>query len=231
MAHPLSDAPPESATTRRRLELCPEDTERLVEALAQRDEEMCRRLLEETYGGMMRIAMACVRSRSVAEEVVQEAWVAMFRGLNGFQGRSTVRTWLFSILIRRARSVGQRERRTEPVSQLVDSSSDMGEDPTERFFHAQGHPEAGSWAMPPLRWKASPESIALRQERSRLVLTAIDALPEMQRLVVYLRDVEGWETREIANHLDRTRNWVRVVLHRGRFKVRAVVEKELGIKE
>ncbi len=229
MAQPLSGAAPAARSGARRRRI--ENTPRLVEALARRDEEACRRFLDETYGAMVRIARVYVRSRAVAEEVVQESWVAMLRGLDRFEGRSTVRTWLFSILIRRARSVGTRERRTEPVSQLIDPFADMGDDASDRFFHEQGHSEAGSWAMPPARWKRSPENIVLDRETNRLVLGAIDALPEMQRLVVFLRDVEGWETGEIARRLDRTRNWVRVVLHRGRFKVRATVEKELGIKE
>lgn len=231
MAHPLSDSGSSAVRTVAHRARRAEDTDRLVEALARRDEEVSRRFLEETWGAMVRIAQAYVPSRTVAEEVVQEAWVAMLRGLDRFERRSTVRSWLFSILIRRARTVGQRERRAEPVSQLVDPDAEMGDDASDRFFHGEGHPQEGSWAVPPLRWRRNPENIVLDQEVGQLVLRAIDDLPEMQRLVVFLRDVEGWETREIARRLDRTRNWVRVVLHRGRFKVRAVVEERLGIKE
>jgi RNA polymerase sigma-70 factor (ECF subfamily) len=227
MAHPLRD-PKGSPRSEPGAD---EDTTRLVEALVRRDEDACRRFLDETRGTMIRIARAYVGSREIAEEVVQESWVAMLRGIESFEGRSSVRTWLFSILIRRARSVGERERRTEAVSQLIDPGSGAGADPTERFFHGAGHPDAGSWALPPSRWRRSPENIVLDREVRELVTRAIDELPDMQRLVVLLRDVEGWKTAEIARQLDRTSNWVRVVLHRGRFKVRAVVQERLGSQE
>ena len=186
---------------------------------------------DASRGREVGVARIYVGRRAIAEEVVQEAWVAMFRGLDKFEGRSSLKTWLFSILVRRARSVGVHERRSEPVSQLVGFCDDQAGDSAERFFHGEGHPDVGAWAMPPLRWRRSPESVVLGQEVRLLVEEAIDALPEMQRLVVFLSDVEGWEAGEIARHLERTRNWVRVVLHRGRFKVRAAIEEQLGVRE
>ena len=228
---PLNDAPakprrrpPKRASQR-------QEEGRLVEALRRRDDEVCRRLIGRHHAAMVRVARTYVASEAVAEEVAQEAWVAMFRGLDSFQARSSLKTWLFSILIRRARSVGALEWRTEAVSQLVSEDEDESDDPTETFFYGEAHPEAGSWALPPLRWRRSPEASALDAEATSLVEEAIARLPEVQRVVVTLRDVEGWKTAEIAQLLERTPNWVRVTLHRGRFKVRSEVEKKLGVKE
>lgn len=230
MAQPLNDSgskarrrPPKAASGR--------EDRRLLEAFRGRDEEACRAFLLANYGAMVRVARGYVGSRAVAEEVVQEAWVAMFRGLETFEGRSSLRTWLFGILIQRARAIGVRERRSAAVSQLVDDHADDSADPTERFFHGEGRPDAGSWAMPPARWRHDPEAEALGAEMRSWLSEAINGLPEMQRLVVGLRDVEGWNTAEIARVLEKTRNWVRVTLHRGRFRVRAAIEKKQQAQE
>lgn len=207
------------------------DERRLLEGLRRRDEDICRTLIQAHHETMVRIARGYVGSRAVAEEVAQEAWVAMFRGLAGFEGRSSLRSWLFSILIHRARTVGARERRSQAVSQLVLETEAETEDPVEALFYREDHSRAGSWALPPQRWRIDPQDRALNAETKAWLSAAIAALPDMQRLVVTLRDVEGWDTSEVALALGRTSNWVRVTLHRARFKVRLAIGAKLGIED
>lgn len=210
---------------------CDMEEHELLAAVAARDEEACNHLIWLHHDGMVRLARGFVRSRELAEEVVQETWMAAFRGLREFEGRSSFKTWLFGILIRQARAAGAREHRTAPFSQLVRSPSEEECDPMEAFFHDEGHPDAGGWAVPPQRWRRNPEDMALDAEMRRVVEEAIVELPEAQGVVVTLRDGEGWETEEVATLLDRTPNWVRVTLHRGRAKVRLAVVDRLGARE
>ena len=227
---PLRDAVPDA---RRREADDPglDEERRLLEGLRRRDERIYRVFIRTHHEAMVRVAQTYVGSRAVAEEVAQETWAAMFRGLAGFEGRSTVRSWLFSILVRRARTVGARERRTAPFSQLIEETDHGAEDAFEGFFHPDGHAQAGSWAVPPRPWRNDPEAHLLNSETRTWLARAIEELPETQRLVMTLRDVEGWKTSEVAIALDRTSNWVRVTLHRARFKVRSRLEVQLGVKE
>lgn len=203
----------------------------LIHAIGVRDEEACRALIRRHHAEMVRVARGFVRSRAVAEEVVQETWVAMLQGLAEFQGRSSLKTWLFGILIRRARAAGVRERRTAALSQLRRTSKDEECDPMDAFFHPEDHPDAGGWALPPQRWRHNPEDAALASELQRTVSRAVRDLPEAQQVVVRLRDREGWETGEIAALLGRTPNWVRVNLHRARLKIRLALAARLGAEE
>lgn len=200
----------------------------LLRAVACRDEEACRELICLHHDSMVRLARGLVRTHTLAEEVVQETWMAMLQGLPTFEGRSSLKTWLFGILIRQARAMSIRERRTAAFSQLAGSSSEDECDPMESFFHDEGHPDAGAWAMPPQRWQRNPEDAALEAELHRVVGEAIRNLPEAQRVVVVLRDGEGWETDEVAALLDKTANWVRVNLHRARVKIRLAIARRLG---
>ena len=210
---------------------CEMEESELLAAVAVRDEAACNYLIWLHHDSMVRLARGFVRSRELAEEVVQETWMAAFQSLREFEGRSSFKTWLFGILIRQARVARMRDRRTAAFSQLV-GSRDEGEcDPMEAFFHHEGHPEAGGWAVPPQRWLRNPEDMALDAEMRRVVEEAIVRLPEAQGVVVTLRDGEGWETEEVAALLDRTPNWVRVNLHRGRAKIRLAVVERLGARE
>ena len=188
-------------------------------------------MMQAHHETMVRVARGYVTSHAVAEEVAQEAWVAMFRGLAAFEGRSSLRSWLFSILVRRARTVGAREHRSAAISQLVFDGEGDRDELVESFFHSDGRPHAGSWATPPRRWRRDPEDDALDAETRSCLREAVEALPDLHRLVFTLRDVEGWDTCEIAEAFGRTSNWVRVTLHRARFKIRLAFEAKLGIQE
>lgn len=207
---------------------CERPEEELLQALAARDEEACRALIREHHATMVRVARGFVRTEAVAEEVAQETWVAMLQGLPDFRGQASLKTWLFGILIRRARAAGARENRSAALSQLTKQAGSSDCDPMDAFFHGAEHPENGSWAVPPQRWRRNPEDAALEGELLRTVGRVVRRLPEAQRIIVCLRDGEGWEAAEIAALLDRTPNWVRVNLHRARVKIRLAVIERLG---
>jgi RNA polymerase sigma-70 factor (ECF subfamily) len=182
-------------------------------------------MLVEMYGPLMlRIAMNYVRSRAVAEDVVQEAWLGVLNGIDRFEGRSSLKTWILRILVNRARTRGEREARTVPLSSLAAADGEEAVDP-ERFFGSD-HPRLpGAWASPPEPW---PEEALLAQETIEQVRAAIDKLPPRQQEVILLRDVEGWEPEEVAEALGISDGNERVLLHRARSKVRAEVERYLA---
>lgn len=165
---------------------------------------------------MLALAAGYVPSRAVAEEVVQDAWVGVLRGLSGFQGRSSVRTWLFRILVNRAKTAGARERRTvavEDIGPVVDQSR-FGQD--------------GSWIAPPEQWAEQAVDRLAAATMAARIRAAIPALPARQRMVVTLRDVEGLSSEEVCSVLDLSVANQRVLLHRGRSKLRQVLEAEFG---
>jgi RNA polymerase sigma-70 factor (ECF subfamily) len=207
--------------------LAPDEIEQLA-ALRAGDERAFATLVEQHNGAMVRLASAYVPSRAIAEEVAQEAWLAVLDGLERFEGRSSLKTWMFRILTHKALTRGTREHRTVPFSSLFDPATDEGEpavDP-ERFFSA--HPgQPGHWSEPPRRWEGAPEERLLSRETLARLGTAIEALPPSQREVIVLRDVEGWTSREVCNVLDITETNQRVLLHRARSKVRRALEDYL----
>ena len=174
---------------------------------------------------MVRVAETYVPSRAVAEEVVQDTWIAVMRGIGGFEGRSSLKTWIFRILANQARSRGERERRSIPMSSLVGELGDEASVPPERFT---GPPGRGMWAQPPERWTDQPESRLLSDATFALVGTTVKALPENQRRVLVLRDIEGWTSDEVCDLLELTEVNQRVLLHRARSRVRAALEAEMG---
>ncbi|HWK25636.1 MAG TPA: sigma-70 family RNA polymerase sigma factor [Solirubrobacter sp.] len=175
--------------------------------------------LVERYGPLMlRIALSHVRSRAVAEEVVQEAWLGVLKGLDRFEGRSSLKTWILRIVANRARTRGEREARSVPVSAL--EGDEPAVDPGRfRPFDDPRYP--GGWAAPPHAW---PEERLLAGETLDQVRMAIATLPARQQEVILLRDVEGWEPEEVSAALDLTPGNQRVLLHRARSKVRAQLE-------
>jgi RNA polymerase sigma-70 factor (ECF subfamily) len=207
--------------------LAPDELQQLA-ALRVGDERAFAALVERHHGAMVRLASVYVPSRAVAEEVAQEAWLAILAGLDRFEGRSSLKTWMFRILTHKALTRGTREHRTVPFSALFDAATDEGEpavDP-ERFFSA--HPgQPGHWSDPPRRWEGAPEERLLSRETLSHVGAAIEALPPSQREVIVLRDVEGWTSREVCNVLDITETNQRVLLHRARSKVRRALEAYL----
>ena len=191
-----------------RLRLRRDEDERLLAALRRGDENAFRELMDRHNDALLRTALTYVSTRASAEEVVQETWLGVLRGLDGFEGRSSLRTWIFRILTNRAQTRGAREARSVPLSSLGDEPV---VDP-DRFA------ADGAWSVPPRPWV--PESELLAGEVRRGVEAAIAELPERQRIVITLRDVEGWSPREVAAALEVTENNQRVLLHRARARVR-----------
>jgi RNA polymerase sigma-70 factor (ECF subfamily) len=191
------------------------------------DELAFRELVKRHDRAMRRIALSYVRTPSVADEVVQETWLAVIQGLGRFEGRSSLKTWMFRILVNRAQSRGAREQRTTPFSSL--SADDGGDGPTvdpDRFLPA-GHAAAGYWSVAPSRFFELPEDQILAGETSALVAAAIEKLPDRQRQVISLRDIEGWDADEVCQSLGLSAANQRVLLHRARAAVRAGLEEYL----
>jgi RNA polymerase sigma-70 factor, ECF subfamily len=201
----------------------------LLAALRAGDETAFMMLVDRYQPSMLRIARMYVSTRAVAEEVVQEAWLGVLRGLDSFEGRSSLRTWIFRILTNIAKSRGQREARSAPFSSVWSTDD---EDPLEldRFF-PEGHGSAGGWSRPPAPWETEPEARLLSRETLARVAAAIEALPPTQREVIRLRDVLGWSSDEVRNALDLSETNQRVLLHRARAKVRRALEGYLAPKE
>jgi RNA polymerase sigma-70 factor, ECF subfamily len=210
----------------------PSDDERLVETLRSGDESAFAALLD-TYGSaLLRVAMTYTPSRAVAEEVVQETWLGVLKGLERFEGRSSLKTWIFKILTNTASSRGARERRCVPFSALAAREAGRGEavvDP-DRFFAAHHDRWPGHWGLGPTRWE-TPEAGVLTAEARELVLREIEQLPPAQRTVITLRDIEGWPSDEVCEALEVSEGNQRVLLHRARSKVRSALEGYFGAVE
>jgi RNA polymerase sigma-70 factor (ECF subfamily) len=203
--------------------------QRLLERLRAGDEAAFMELVERHSASMLRVAQMFVSSRAVAEEVVQETWLGVLRGLDGFEGRSSLRTWLFRILTNRARTRGERESRTVPFSALAAREAE-GDEPAVDADRFAGPGDDGSqfWATPPRRWEESPERSLQSGETVAVAQRAIDQLSPMQRLVITMRDIEGWPSDEVCNALEISETNQRVLLHRARSKVRAALEDYLN---
>lgn len=202
-----------------------EDRE-LVEALRRGDEAAFARLTDELNGPLTRLALAHVASRAIAEEVVQDTWVGVIRGIDRFEGRSALRTWIFQILLNNARTRGQREKRTLPFSSLRRRNPEGRDEPAvdaDRFQGRRGE-YPGHWARPPVEWDSPEERLAGDAARG-VMLTAISKLPERQREVLALRDIQGYTAEDACNALQLTETNQRVLLHRARSKVRAALER------
>jgi RNA polymerase sigma-70 factor (ECF subfamily) len=198
----------------------------LVAPLRDGDEAAFMTLVDRYAAPMVRLASMYV-PRPVAEDVVQDTWVAVLNGISRFEERSSLKTWIFSILMNRVRTQAQRERRSVPFS-AVASEAALDDEPAldpDRFLGAD-HPEwPHHWAKPPESWGESPEQLLLSTEVRAEVQRAVDALPGGQREVVTLRDIEEWTPEEVSELLRITLNNQRVLLHRGRSKVRRALER------
>ena len=198
----------------------------LVAALRNGDESAFAGVLDRYGGTMLRIAMVYVPSRTVAEEVVQETWLGVLQGLNRFEARSSLKTWIFRILTNRAKTRGERERRSLVFSELESADTDSFEPAVapERFLPPEHERWPGHWATPPQSWD-NLEQHLLAQETRACIDAAIQALPANQRSVISLRDVEGLGADEVCGILDISDSNQRVLLHRARSKVRAALEQ------
>jgi RNA polymerase sigma-70 factor (ECF subfamily) len=201
----------------------------LLARLRRGDELAFRTLVERYTGTMLRVARLHVRDRQAAEEVVQETWLAVVKGLERFEERSTLKTWLFRILTNRAKTRGEHEARTVPFSALAAADA-SGDDPAvdpDRFRGPQDQ-YPGGWAAPPPRWETLPQERLLSRETLQRVEDAIERLPPAQRAVIRLRDIDGWDSDEVCELLGLSHGNQRVLLHRARSKVRASLERYLG---
>src|SRR5215208_6475754 len=199
----------------------------LVTRLRRGDEGAFRILLDEYGPFLMRLVMMHVPSRSIAEEVVGDTWLAVLTGLDRFEGRSSLRTWIASIALNKARTRGTREGRIVPFALLrrrYEEGGGPAVDP-DRFQGRRGE-RPGWWASPPVAWQ-EPERQLEAAETRDVMLRAIRDLPPRQREVIALRDISGWDAEEVRNALDLTETNQRVLLHRARSKVRAALEEYL----
>ena len=201
------------------------DEDVLVEALRRGDEAAFAQLVDELNGPLTRLALAHVPSRAVAEDVVGDTWLGVIRGIDDFEGRSSLRTWIFQILLNNARTRGKREKRTLPFSSLWRRDPESRDEPAvdpSRFEGRRGE-YPGHWSRPPVEWQAPEERLATDAARD-VMLGAIAKLPERQREVLTLRDMLGYSAEEARNALDLSETNQRVLLHRARSKVRAALE-------
>ena len=200
----------------------------LVARLRHGDEDAFVLLLDCHHGALLRLARVWVSNPAVAEEVVQETWLAVLRGVDGFAGRSSLKTWIVGILAHQAKRRAVREQRSLPFSALAPARGDdngPAVDP-DRFVPA-GDTGAGRWAAAPQPWRDVPETRLLAGEAQTRIVAAIDALPANYRTVILLRDVEGLSAEDACNILGITATNQRVLLHRARSRVRAALESYL----
>lgn len=207
------------------------DDDVLVTALRQGDETAFAWLLDRYDRSLRRLARTFVATPAAADEVVQETWLAVVEGIDRFEGRSALKTWVCRILVNQARTRGVRDKRSVPFSAMTRTggTGDGGLGPTfppDRFLPA-GDPWAGHWATPPTPWDELPPDRFAAVETLAQVRAAIAALPQPHRTVITLRDVEGWSSGEVCDVLDLTPANQRVVLHRARAKVRTALDAYL----
>ncbi|MGH7411039.1 MAG: RNA polymerase sigma factor [Candidatus Methylomirabilis sp.] len=204
------------------------EEQHLIERLRNGDEAAFARLVEQYHGALLRLAMAHVSDRSVAEEVVQETWLGVLEGLNRFEERCSLKTWVFRILTNKAKTRGVRESRHTTFS-------DVGaceEDPEEPAVDPSRFQRSGfwvdHWAVAPHNWdEETPEKLLLSKEGVTFLEQAIEGLPPRLRQVLVMRDVEGVSSKEVCSLLEISEANQRVLLHRSRSKVRRALEQYL----
>ena len=200
---------------------------KLVQALRAGDEAAFEALIERYHASLVRLAMLYVSDRAIAEDVTQETWLGVLEGLPRFEGRASLKTWLFRILTNRAKTRGQRESRSIPFSAFWDPDAEPAEPAVspERFLPDDNPVTPHHWAVKPAAWDEIPEEYFLTRETLAHIQKAIEALPPSQREVITLRDIEGWTADEVCNALEISETNQRVLLHRARARVRRALEK------
>ncbi len=205
--------------------MLPEDDRALVASILEGDRAALNRLVAREHSWLVRLARAIVKDEARAAEVAQDSWIAIMRALRTFEGRSALRTWMATIVLNRAKTIAARGARTVPVADFANDSIDDEDDADAGSF------TAGFWSLSkaPGRWhEATPEALLERRQIAENILSCVDRLPENQRTVLTLRDVEGWSSEEVRNALGLSESNQRVVLHRARAKLRAALEAALG---
>jgi RNA polymerase sigma-70 factor (ECF subfamily) len=204
----------------------------LVKSLREGEEGAFAWLVQKYHNSLVRLALSYVQDRGLAEEVAQETWIAVLKGLDRFEIRSSLKTWIFTILTNRAKTRSQRERRSLPFSELDDPFGDESTVAPERFRSMNSQTLPGHWIVHPSSWDdVLPESAILSQELQDVVLTAISDLPLGQRAVITLCDIEGFSADEVCNILGTSETNQRVLLHRARAKVRNILENYLNLED
>jgi RNA polymerase sigma-70 factor (ECF subfamily) len=201
------------------------DDAAVIAALRARDERVFAELMRMYNASLLRVALIYVATRAVAEDVVQETWIGVLNGIDRFEGRSSLKTWIFRILTNIAKTRAVRDGRTLPFSALQDPGRvpEAAVD-ADRFLDPE-HPRwPGHWVVKPVAWPE--EALVAAETRARLA-EAIEALPATQRAVISLRDIEGWSSEEVRNALDLSETNQRVLLHRARAKVREALDSYL----
>ncbi len=193
-----------------------DDDSELLVRLRAGDEAAFATLVTRHHQTMLRVASSFVPTRAVAEEVVQDTWLGVVRGIERFEGRSSLRTWLLRILVNRARTAGVKERRSVAIGSW---------EPAVGLARFHG---SGAWADPPVRWDDEVADRLAAGALASTIRTALASLPALQREVVALRDVDGLTSREVCDVLDISEGHQRVLLHRGRSRLRQSLETELG---
>jgi RNA polymerase sigma-70 factor (ECF subfamily) len=198
----------------------------LVQRLRSGDEMAFAGLVRRHQAQMLRVARMYVSTQAVAEEVVQEAWLGILQGLDRFEGRSSLRTWMYRILTNIAKTRGQREGRSIAFSSIAGEDLDAPA-VDESWFRGPDDRWPGGWVSFPEDWRGIPEERLLGAETRSVIGGAIARLPPMQAEVIRLRDVRGWGSAEVCNALDISETNQRVLLHRARSKVRRALERYL----
>jgi RNA polymerase sigma-70 factor (ECF subfamily) len=199
----------------------------IVAALKRGEEPVFAELVDAYSPALLRMAQFFVRDRAVAEEVVQETWLGVLHGIDRFEGRASLKTWIFGILVNTAKTRGVRESRSIPFSAAV-RRSEASVDP-DRFLPAD-HRYPGGWMMGPSEWR-TPEAKLIEGEMRTAILKAINRLPDAQRAVITMRDVAGLPADEVTEALGISDGNQRVLLHRARSKIRGAIEQQLGAIE
>lgn len=195
----------------------------LVRRLCARDESAFALVLDRWSSGMLRLARTYVSTEASAAEVVQDTWLAVIEGIHHFEGRSSLRTWVYRILTNTAKRRGVREHRMVPAD-----DDHPAVDP--KRFQTAGQPFPGHWWEPPAIWP-EPEDGTLGREVRALLVAALEELPERQRIVIALRDAEGWPAEEVFELLELSAANQRVLLHRARAFVRGKLESYYAQEE
>jgi len=202
---------------------------RLISGLRAGEESAFEEVVERYHRHLLPLATFYVANHAAVEEVVQETWLAVLEGIGRFEERSSLKTWLSRIVMNRAKTKGVRESRMMPFSALADSETDEFEpavDPSR--FRGPGDPYPGHWSVAPDSWGSDPEKDLLSNEMMDVITRAIESLPEAQRLVITMRDVNGWTSEEMCNTLQISETNQRVLLHRARSRVRNLIEDYFG---
>jgi RNA polymerase sigma-70 factor (ECF subfamily) len=203
----------------------PDDS--IVEALRTGDESAFLCLVNHYHTPLVRIANLYVHDLAVAEEIAQDTWLGVLKGIERFEGRSSLKTWIFQIMTNIARTRWDRENRSISFSMLANTDS-LEDEPVvdpDRFFPMDHHRWPGHWSEPPKPWKMTPEEHFLQQEVLCYIRKEIASLPDRQRIIIELRDMIGWSSEEVCNVFNLTKTNQRVLLHRARSKVRRALEK------